>query len=133
MITNDQLPGIIENLTEKCFAIVMIEGMLIRLSLLEDGDTLHLSTPVFYGDNYIPKSVKEALQSREVVSSELLKVSFRIDEDSYSVFLNCQGPWIGNIDSVKEMLYEFSWLAEEWKQWLNEKGKGDLLPIYIKK
>jgi hypothetical protein len=133
MITDNQIPSIIETLMKDNSAVVAIEGMSMRLSLWNDGQIIHLSTPVYHGENYIPPSVKDAIKQPFAISSERFEASFKLDETTCFISLESLGTWAETAEDLKLMLYEFASFAEEWKNWLNEKGKGDLLPIYLKK
>jgi hypothetical protein len=131
MISDDQLTSIIQELAKNNFAFAAIEGMNVRLSFWHDGQTLHLATSVYHGENYIPPSVRKALGQNCIEPSHLFKASLSVDEENFLIFLETECSW--EESSVKETLYEFTWIADEWKRWLNEKGKEDLLPIYLKK
>lgn len=133
MITDEQIPSIMETLMNDGFMMVIIEGLNVRLRLWNDGQIVGLSTPVYCGENYIPPSVRGALKQPLAVKSDRYQASFKLDEKACCILLECQGTWAETAADLKLMLYEFTWFACEWKNWLNEKGKGDLLPIYLKK
>lgn len=98
-----------------------------------ESNKLLLKSEVYEGGNFIPSSVRKCISGQLPFSSWLLNTRLVIDEDNFSISLNyCDS--ISEVDqqNLRELLEEFSMQAYEWRIFLDEHDKHDLLPIYAR-
>lgn len=106
-------------------------GFSITMRIFDNASKLALSTPVYHGGNFIPKSVRNCISQKAPFNSESIKTYLTVDENRFQIFLN----YLGTLDPVqnesfKGLLEDFSWLADEWRLYLDEHDKEDL--IYVR-
>ncbi|MBS0622841.1 MAG: type III secretion system chaperone [Verrucomicrobia bacterium] len=92
---------------------------------------LFCATAVFYGGNYIPLSVRQAVQSTGLfAASGSSEVRLFIDEIDYQVVLAYRSAWaVGDAEAFERILLDFLDLAEEWRRLLDEYGDQDLIRV----
>lgn len=133
MILEKDLKKIVSELVNNEISQIALGNSDITIRLFDSASKLSLSTPVYYGHNFIPKSVRSCVSQKKVFPDSPLKTSLSIDEDNFQVFLN----YLGHIDSLTEdfrgLLEEFNFLADEWRHFLDEHDKNDLVHIFSKK
>lgn len=98
---------------------------------IEEG--LCIETSIYQGEHFIPFSVRAATHSTPTAIHSSLKVSLILDEETSQVILH----YAGNAEDMlaarfNDVIEEFSWVAEQWKNYLDERSRGDLLHIYVK-
>lgn len=134
MILEKDLKKVFKELVNKEVSKIALGASDITIRLF-DSSKLSLSTQVYHGDNFIPKSVRNCISQKKVFPDSFsMKTSLSIDEENYQVFLN----YLGHIDSLddenfRNLLEEFNWLADEWRLFLDEHDKNDLVPIHVKR
>lgn len=90
-----------------------------------------ISTPVYMGLNYIPKSVRHCLSKTSPFQRSPIKTNFHVDEDNYKIYLNYLGSFeVQSKNNIYCLLEEFSALADKWKCYLDEHDKQDL--VYVR-
>lgn len=134
MKTLNNLNQLIKQLDQREWGSIHYNGSDVVAKIHEDHSKLSLSTIVYQGGNYIPKSVRSCLQTRELVSQTSLKTFFSIDETQYQVQLH----YVGSVERIeKEDFYhlmdEFCYLAELWRDLLDEHDRHDLIYIHQRK
>lgn len=98
---------------------------------IEEG--LCIETAVFQGEHFIPLSVRAAVHSRPSTIHPSLQVVLRIDEEESRVILHYTGNRADVTTSgFNAVLEEFTWLAEQWWQHLDERSRGDLLYVHVR-
>ncbi|MBA3602920.1 MAG: hypothetical protein H0W50_04615 [Parachlamydiaceae bacterium] len=112
---------------------IHLGGSDVNICLLEENTKVMLIASVYEGGNYIPKSVRRCVSGKPPFSSGKIFSRLVIDEDRFQVRLT----YVGLINrfnkhTIKDLLEEFSWQADEWRLYLEEHDKYDLLPIYVK-
>lgn len=105
----------------------------ISVKAFDQGKKIFLSTPVYFGGNYIPKSVRNCLKLKAPFQSFMIRTTLKVDEDSFSIHLN----YLGNIESINNVrlvgiLEDFSVLAEKWRDYLDEHDQNDLVRIPVR-
>ncbi|MBS4167790.1 hypothetical protein [Parachlamydia sp. AcF125] len=94
---------------------------------------ISLLTQVYFGENFIPQSVRHCLSGKAPFDDSALETFLSVDERQYKIFLNHNG----KIDHLShrtfiDVLEEFSHQAEEWKLVLDEHDKNDLVYSRVK-
>jgi hypothetical protein len=105
----------------------------ISLKYVDDASKLSLSTAVYNGGNYIPGSVRHSLSEKFLISRPTIRTYLTIDEQSFQINLN----YLGETEyldhhSIKELVEEFSLIAERWRSYLDERDKNDLVHVRAK-
>lgn len=132
-MNNINFSELLDHLIEEESAEVDLYGIKIQLSLKEHLPFLSLSSVVYKGGNYIPKSVRGSLKEEEHPFESSMPVTLSIDERQYQISLNYKAS-IEDLNTVnfKEILEEFCFLAEEWRSYLDEHDRHDLVYIHAK-
>lgn len=112
---------------------IHLGGSDISICLLEQDTKISLTTSVYEGGNYIPKSVRQCLVGKAPFSGGWIHTHLVVDEERFQIRLTYLG-LVKRFDkhSIKDLLEDFSWQADEWRRFLEEHDKHDLLPIYVK-
>ncbi|MBA3238790.1 MAG: hypothetical protein H0T62_10665 [Parachlamydiaceae bacterium] len=105
-----------------------IGGSDINAQLSEQNAKISVSAVVYEGDGYIPKSVRKCAAGKLPFSGEWIHTQLEIDEDNFTIFLTYKGQTREfNQSNFKDFLEEFSWQADEWRLYLEEHDKHDLI------
>lgn len=114
---------------------VQVNGSDFLVRIFDNSSKLFISTPVFKGGNFIPQSVRNVLNKKVPFQrDDQIKTYLTVDDNRYQVHLN----YIGKVEDAvkselfKDLLEEFSWLAAQWIEFLDEHGKQDLIHVRVK-
>lgn len=132
MIVENDIKKLFNDLKSNEFAHLTLEGFDINVKIFND--KLFLYTPVYFGGNYIPKSVRNCLEQKAPFSySSPITTYLTIDENQFQISLNYSGEvYQLNSYNFKLLLEEFSLLAKEWHLYLDENDKNDLVHVRVK-
>jgi hypothetical protein len=133
MLLEKDVQKLFHQLVKNDHAQISLEGSNIAIRILEDATKLSLSTPVYYGGNYIPNSVRRSLKEDAPYEDASISTYLTIDESQYQIDLN----YLGNIDhfdneQFRILLEEFAWIASEWKYYLDNNDKKDLIYVPVR-
>jgi hypothetical protein len=133
MLTDTDLKKLFHKLVRQFSAKVHFFGSDVTINFHDHASKVQLSTPVYLGSNYIPKSVRECLTQHPLLKHGDMRTTFTIDENNYRIILN----YMGTIDRSEDYLFEglledFCALADEWRCLLDERDKNDLVYIHIR-
>ncbi len=133
MILETEIRKVFNQLVQTDLAQIKVGGIDVLIRVFDNASKISLSTPVYTGGNFIPKSVRNCLLQKSPFRSNLIKTSLSVDEGKFEIFLNYLGLLNTlNNESFKELLEEFSWLADEWRLFLDEHDKHDLVYVHVK-
>jgi hypothetical protein len=108
-------------------------GSNISVRLLDRNSKISLRASVYEGDNYIPMSVRKCVGGKTPFSGGWIHTDVTIDEANFQVFLSyVGGAQRLNPQNIKDLLEEFSWQADEWRLYLEEHDKHDLMHVFVK-
>lgn len=132
MIMQNELKKLFHQLVREETAQIELGGSSITVRVLDQASTFSLTTPVYFGGNFIPKSVRRCVSLKAPFAPERLKTHLTVDENNFKIFLH----YLGSLDHLngekfKELLEEFSWLADEWRLYLDEHDRNDLVHVRI--
>jgi hypothetical protein len=132
MLAEKDLKKIYQKLLQEDIVHVEVGGTDVTLRIFDNASKLALSTTVFHGGNYIPKSVRNSISQRAPFPTDI-KTYLTVDENQYQILLN----YLGTLDylhqdSFKKLLENFSWVADEWRLYLEDRGKNDLIYVRVK-
>lgn len=131
MLVQNDLKKLFHDLAKNEMAQIELGGSSITMRMIERASTFSLSTPVYFGGNFIPKSVRECLSHKAPFTQVgMIKANLTMDEPNFKIWLN----YLGSLDhmtgeKLKAVLEEFSWLADEWRLYLDEHDKHDLVHV----
>lgn len=133
MVIQKDLRKLFHRLSKEDFAEVEMGGSNVLVRVLDQASKLSLSTPVYFGGNFIPKSVRQCLSMKAPFVHNGIKTTLSIDEENFKIHLNYLGT-LGNLsgDRFTDLLEEFTWLADEWRFYLDEHDKNDLIHIKVR-
>lgn len=132
MVTESVLQTIIDGLKEGKNTTIRLLGNLIEVKSCANSSKLWLSTVIYDGGNYIPSSVRNTLQSPSPVPRSPIPTFVTVDESKFQLVLNYLGllPEDGP-QQFKDLLEQFAWDAEEWRYYLDDFDKRDLIRVPI--
>lgn len=110
-------------------SLVSLCGFQISVRQIDDASKVLLSTSVYQGDSYFPKSVKHSI--KEALNPESSFHTFlTVDEERFNITLN----YLGKAEDLSEeefkaILNEFSCTALQWRQYFEDHEKKDL--VYV--
>jgi len=108
-------------------------GSDITVYLLDHNSKISLETSVYEGGNFIPMSVRQCLKGKTPFGGAWIQTDVVLDEVHFQVRLTYLGEVkISNMQSIKDLLEEFSWQADEWRLYLEEHDKHDLVHAFAK-
>lgn len=132
MIIEKELKKLFHQLVESDVAQIDIMGSNITVRIFDQAQKISLTTPVYFGSNYIPKSVRDCIGRPAPFDHGGIPTSLTLDEDHYQVNLH----YIGIANEVNNerfirLIEEFCWLAEEWRYYLDEHDRKDRVYIPV--
>lgn len=114
---------------------VDVDGSDVSVRVFDNASKLSLTTTVFFGGNYIPKSVRNSLTHKPPAFLEEhpnVKTYLSINEKDFKIFLNYLGTLEHlNDESFRVLLEDFNWIAQEWRLYLDESEQQDLIHIPV--
>jgi hypothetical protein len=133
LVEKKEFKKLFQKLIEEDTAHFNVGGSDIYIRVIDKASKLSLSTQVYFGGNFIPKSVRSCIVKQAPFSHGSIKTYLTVDENHFQVYLN----YLGKLDSLhsdsfKMLLEEFSWLADEWRLYLDEHDKHDLVYVHVK-
>ena len=105
----------------------------LTLSSFNHGSKILLSTPVYFGGNFIPSSVRKCASLKHPFKEwSDIQTMLHIDENKFEISLR----YLGDIETLNtrnfnEVLEEFSGIADRWRLILDEHDRNDL--VYVRK
>ncbi len=133
MLVKKSVKEILNNLAHGKSIDVPFDGSNIVIRTLDETSKLSLTALIFDGGDYIPKSVRNCISQKSPFSHSSILTFLSVDEKKFQVKLNYLGMAKNlNEDDFKELLGEFSLIAEKWRIYLDEHGKNDLLHVRVK-
>ena len=134
MLISQELKRALYSINDSKITQFTYAGSVFTLKISEKNNSLQISAPVYWGGNYIPHSVRDCLVKRAPFDEGIIRTSLKIDEDNFSVELHFEGDTKKKPEiQLEEVFDEFSFLVNEWKEWLDQHDKNDLVHIYNKR
>jgi len=133
MIIEKDLKKLFHQLDHDDIAHISLGSSDVTVRVFDGASRITLSTPVYHGGNFLPKSVRHCTSQKLTLLNPIqIKTSLRIDEENFRVILNYLGD-LGGLTTIqfKDILEEFSYLAEEWRLHLDENDKNDLVHVRV--
>lgn len=110
---------------------IHLGGSDIDVHLFDRHEKMSLTASVYEGDNFIPLSVRKCVNGKTPFEGQWIPTKLVIEEDKFKVLLIYVGKGSEfNLQNFKDLLEEFSWQADEWRLYLEEHDKHDLIHVY---
>lgn len=104
----------------------------VTVRVFDNASKIGFLSPIYFGGNYIPKSVREGIKkSPPFEKLQAIKTYLTVDETNCRVFLH----YIGTMEALNQnklhgLIEEFEFLSAEWRIYLDEHDKNDL--VYVR-
>lgn len=129
MLAERRLRKILSDLNRGVGSTFEIEGQQLTFSWVDNSSVLTIKTPVYYGENYIPASVRSSLPSGKNRGR-----FFSIDEGLFEIDMLSEVDTSSMTDREFDgVLTEFCSDAEMWRSRLDGKDRNDLLYVRVPK
>jgi len=132
MLANKELQRLFHELISIGEAQIFLGGSEVIIRVFDNSTKLSIAAPVYFGSDFIPHSVRAAAsKTPPFEKNTMIKTSLTIDEERFRIFLQYLGPTEGmNSEKFQHLLEDFGYLAEEWRIYLDEHDKDDLVYVY---
>ena len=113
---------------------LFVDGSDILVRFERDNLKLSLSTIVYNGGNYIPSSIRRCVSHKSFMPRSSINTFLSMNEHDFQISLNYlnQSPDSLSYRHFKDLLEEFGFLAEIWRNHLDENDKNDLVYVRVK-
>lgn len=111
---------------------IPFDGSEINIKVVENSATLSLTALVYDGGNYIPPSVRGCLSRKSPFFHPSMQTFLKIDEQKFQIELHYQGQAQLTQQEFREIFEEFGNLANEWRVYLEDHDKHDLIYVRVK-
>lgn len=134
MIIEKEFRKLLHQLIKEETAQIKLGGSDMSVHVFDNATKIFLSSEVYLGGDFIPKSVRDSLLKKPAFENDHIPSELSINEATSSISLN----YVGRLDHLKkrmfiDLLEEFSCLADEWRLFLDENDKNDLIYVRIPK
>lgn len=134
MIVEKELRKLLHQLVKEDIAQINLGGTEITVHVFDQSTKLSLSSSVYFGGNFIPKSVRQSLSHKPIFEKGHINTFLSVDESNYRISLN----YLGALNHLNkrmfvDLLEEFSCLSDEWRLYLDEHDKNDLIHVRVNK
>ena len=130
MIVEKEFRKLVHQLVKEEIAKITLGNSEIIVHVLDNATKIFLSSSVYFGGNFMPKSVRKCLTQTPAFDKGTVKTYMTVDEDNFSVSIN----YLGGLEHLNkrmfvDLLEEFGFLADEWSLYLDEHDKNDLVHV----
>lgn len=134
MILSKEIQKLLPQILKDESAQVTFDLSNVSIRIFDKATQISFTTPVYFGGNYIPQSVRSSLNKPPALQGVTLKTMTTIDEENFSIYLHHHSHMQGiNEENLLTLLEEFLWIADEWRLYLDEHDKNDLVYIHSRK
>ncbi len=132
MLIKEHVDKLLNKLVNADNAQIHMNGYAVTLTMENKGSKIIFSTPVYFGGNYIPKSVRGCIRQKAPFDHLSMQTKLEVDEENFRINLCHDGVMVlaGN-NQLLAALEDFSWLADKWRDYLDEHDKNDLVYIPV--
>lgn len=107
---------------------ILCYGGLVQGKISEAGDEVSLTALLFSGSNYIPHSIRSCLKVSPPMPVSAIITYITVDESEFEICLKWEGS-SSLVDSheFSSIVSEFGTIAEEWRLYIDENDRRDLV------
>lgn len=133
MIIEKELRKLLHQLVKDEIAQITLGGSEVLVHVYDNATKISLSSPVYFGGNFVPLSVRKCISQTPAFEKGHIKTELKLDEQNFQISLK----YVGGLETLNkrefiDLLEEFSWLADEWRLYLDEHDKNDLIHVRVK-
>ena len=134
MLLEKDLKKLLDRLSHDNFVEFSFGNSDLTFHAVDHASKIMLSTPVYFGGNFIPSSVRKcATQKHSFKNHTQINTSLSIDEDQFRISLR----YLDDVENLNhhnfsEIIEEFSLIADKWRSILDENDKNDLVYVHTK-
>lgn len=133
MERNEEYKALLDEIKSKEAAVISVSGVPVSVQIFDKKSKLALSASVYEGGNFIPHSVRRCIAQKKVLPFASIKTFLRVNEEDFNISLHYIGPAeLMNGGHLKEVVEEFTVLADEWRLYLDEHDRHDLVHVRVK-
>ncbi|KIC72117.1 hypothetical protein DB41_KU00130 [Neochlamydia sp. TUME1] len=104
----------------------------LEIKVFDGASKIFLTTRIYNGDNFIPKSVRNGIARKAPWSRASIKTFLSVNENQYRVDLNYLGLLQQmNAQSFALLMEDFARLAYGWRVYLDEQDQNDLIHVRV--
>lgn len=134
MIVEKDFRKLVHQLVKEEIAQIILGNSEVTVHVLDNATKISVSSTVYFGGNFIPKSVRTCINQIPSFDKKIIKTSLSVDEENFRISLH----YLGGLNHLNkrmfvDLLEEFSMLADEWRLYLDEHDKNDLIYIHVPK
>lgn len=134
MIIEKEFRKLVHQLVKEEIAQFILGNSEMTVHVLDNATKISISSTVYFGGNFIPKSVRRCITQTPSFVRGQIKTSFLVDEENFRVTLSYLGGLAHlNKRMFVDLLEEFSSLADAWRVYLDEHDKNDLIYVHVPK
>ena len=133
MVLDKEIKDLLNHLLHHETVHLDLNGFQIQLEASHGQERLSLSTPVYQGTNYVPPNVRLCLKPGYSGPTGPIRANLSLDEEHYLISLHhVSGLKTLTSQNLVRLLEEFSGIAEEWRQILDDNDRRDLVYVRVK-
>lgn len=135
MIVEKEFRRLLHQLIKEEIAQINLGNSEVTVHVFDDASKISLSSTVYFGGNFISKSVRNCLNTKpSFLTNTHTNAYLVVDEENFKVHLN----YLGGLQHLNkrmfiDLLEEFSYMADEWRLYLDEHDKNDLVHVRVPK
>lgn len=135
MLIDKEIRKIFNQLDDGMPLRIPFEGSEIFVNFIDNATKLCLTSQVYFGGNYIPSSVRRCLSLKTPpFYGYSIPTFLSVDEHRFQINLN----YLGETEDLsyadfKDLIGEFSAMAEQWRLYLDEHDRNDLVYVRVPK
>ncbi|BBI18016.1 hypothetical protein [Neochlamydia sp. S13] len=132
MIIEQDLKKIFQKLDHDQVLHLQLNENELGIKVFDGASKIFLTTRVYNGDNFIPKSVRNGIARKAPWSRASIKTFLSVNENQYHVDLNYLGLLQQmNAQSFALLMEDFARLAYGWRVYLDEQDQNDLIHVRV--
>lgn len=132
MIIERDFRRLVHQLIKEEIAQIVLGNSELTVHVFDNATKFSLAAEVYFGGNFIAKSVRDSLTKKPAFlhGGPHIQTYFTIDEENFRIILN----YLGGLEPLNKRMFidileDFSWLADEWRLYLDEHDKNDLIHV----
>lgn len=135
MIIEKEFRRLVHQLIKEEVAQINLGNSEVTVHVFDNATKISLASSVYFGGNFIPKSVRTSLDKKPPFHDKAhITTYFTVDEENFRILIN----YLGGLEHLNkrmfiDLLEEFSFLADEWRLFLDEHDKNDLIHVRVPK
>lgn len=131
MLLKNEINELVKKFSREHLPKVSLGEHSITIDAYDQRGKVSLSTLVYFGENYIPKSVRQSVLAKHPFEMPFVPTELLIDEKHFKVYLQGIGQ-VGEMDRQKFVCFleDFNDLAEKWREYLDERDQNDIVYVH---